>query len=206
MSQKHNPSINNSNLDTTIGADVETHSKPLVPNDNPQAIYDNKNLQWSFMRKTVGALLLLNIGITIFTHYFCYNKRAFKNFLRGYTDIEAYPIICIILLALIYIFAAAFPKIASNIKFGLIIPIYALALYLWAFTLNYFSKEDQDSYDKFISAISIFFCGSFGVFMALLFNKNEISMGIAVTVSLIAHAVQEVMLTYVYEIHFPQLW
>jgi len=50
------------------------------------------------------------------------------------------------------------------------------------------------------------FSASTGVFLSLLFNSNQISFGLGIGISVVIYAIQEIMMTYTYKIHNPQLW
>lgn len=141
------------------------------------------------MKKSTGVLLVLYAITTISWNLFLMDRLIYKNFLRGYTNIGAYPIIALIVLILAYILSAALPKITRYLSFPITLIIFVLTAYLSIFYVNWNSKPRFNQYDKFISAQAVLFSSIVGVFFALLFNKKEISMKISMTIAFVLYAI-----------------
>lgn len=206
MSEKKISALNNSQQDTNIDDDIETTTKPLVPNSSPLAIYDNKNSQWTFMRKSLFVLFLLNFCMLVIWNLQCYDYKIIKDLLRNYTNVNAYTIVSLILLIVIYVFSAVFQKFARLISFALCLLIFLILFYLVAFGLNYLDKIHHDTKDVLISSLVVFFSASTGTWIALLADKKEVNLSIAISASLVLQIIQELALTYIYKIHFMHMW
>lgn len=152
MSQKDIHSKNNSYAEAPTEVDIETQNKPLISKDDKGPILDNKNLQWSFMKKSTGIVVLLYSISLVAWNLFLMDRSIYKNLLRGYTNVNAYPIVSMIILVGVFIFAAVLPKIGRLISFPLTLIVFVLTTYLSIFYVNWNSKPRFNDYDKFISA------------------------------------------------------
>ena len=50
------------------------------------------------------------------------------------------------------------------------------------------------------------FSATTGILIALMVNSSEISFSIGIGVGVVIYGIQEVLMTYVYKLHNPQLW
>lgn len=90
------------------------------------------------MRKSAFALSFLHIIIAILTHMFANNVQQFKFFLTNYSDLgDGYEIFSIVVVSIILIVSAIFPKKVRPMSF----PFYGILLvligFLIIFTLNW---------------------------------------------------------------------
>lgn len=95
------------------------------------------------------------------------------------------------------------PKAINSLR----LPIYALMMvligYLCIFTLNWGQKTYQEFHDVFISAFLMIFSATTGILVALFADSKKLSFGVAIGVSVVIYAIQEIMMTYVYALHNP---
>lgn len=137
------------------------------------------------MRKSLFVLFLLNLGIFVVWNLQCYDYKIFKDLLRNYTNINAYPIVSLVVLVAIYLVSAILHKSVRIAGFPLCLLIYLITWYLVAFGLNYLDKPHINTKDILVSSLTIFFSASTGTLIALLANKKEISLSIAISTSLV---------------------
>lgn len=207
MSDHKNEESNNSSLKNDLETTLAIPSKPLVTKDSSQAILNNKQLQWSFMRKTMFALFVLHLEVAILTHIFSHNLWAFKDFLRNYSEVgNGYDIFAIVVMSLIFIVSAILPNQTRMGGAPLYVLLLVLIGYLVLFSLHFAQSIYQENFSVYISAYLMFFSSSCGILLSLLFNSEKISIGPAIGIGVSIYVIQEIMMTYVYEIHNPQLW
>lgn len=155
------------------------------------------------MRRSIGALLFLHLFLIIPVMMFGYKRSIFKNFLKGYTNPgNGYDIFSVVIIALILIFSVVLPKLARMVSYLFYILLIVTIFYLEAFTINYFSKARNAIVDGLVSTNSMLFSASFGVMVALLFNKKELSFSIAVAVGFVLYFIFEVIITKVFKLHY----
>lgn len=110
MSQKDITSKNNSYPNKTKEVDMEMRERPLVSVPENDFIMDNKKLQWNFMLKSMSLLFFYQLVIICVAYYYLVNEIEYKNFLRNFTQINAYTIVSLCIVFLIYLISAIFKK------------------------------------------------------------------------------------------------
>ena len=110
------------------------------------------------------------------------------------------------MIAFILIFSSIFKTIAKKIDYALFILFFISVGYLGLFTLNWSTNTYQEDQDIFISAFFMLNCASTAIFISLIIYSWEIVFGFPIILGVFQYVICEIMLTYIYRIHSPQLW
>ncbi len=106
--------------------------------NSSQAILNNKQLQWSFMRKATFALFFLHLVVAALTHSFANNNQVYKDFLRNYSGVgNGYDIFALVVIGLIFILSVALPKQLKSSGIVMYAILVALIGFMIVFSLNF---------------------------------------------------------------------
>lgn len=158
------------------------------------------------MKRSVGALFFLHLVVAVLAHLFSAYTWIFRNLMFNYNEIgNGYDIFSIVVVSLIFIVSAILHKQIRPAGIPLFLIIIVLLAYLEMFALNW-AQRQEDYFDAFVSVFFMLFSATTGVLIALLVDKSKISVPVSMGVGVTLYVIQEIMLTYLFELHNPQLW
>lgn len=153
------------------------------------------------------AMFILHLEIAILTHLFANNLFVFKDFLRNYSEVgNGYDIFSCVVVGIVFIACAFLPNQVRIAQYPLYFLLLVLIGFLCLFALNFAASIYEQNFSVYISAFLMFFSSSCGILLSLIMNSNEISFGLGIGIGVTIYVIQEIMMTYLYEIHNPQLW
>lgn len=142
--------------------------------------------------------------MAVITLYFSYNRRAFKDFYRNYTQIEdGYAIFFLVLMPILLIYPLFLRELAKKLKILNMLLLAVCIAFLISFSLNYGYKVRNNYHDKLVSVFMAIYSSTFGVTLMNLIKGEKVDYTIAVCTGAVLYIVQEILNTYVFKLHNP---